>query len=423
MRFILNLFLTAIFSIGILSNGIAHAASITISYSDNNSFVVTGNGLAGVHAMDITIDYDSSVLSNPRIVAGFLSKDAMFAANPNIRGRILIGLATNSPISGDGTLATISFDNNGSGVGKIRALSVEASDVSGKPLSVSKVIGAQPEPQSPVAEQGSTGQVISPTQQVIRVENNPNPSSSTGAQPAPTGSVVQVPAGESEKTQTSPVLAPESHPAEPSSTGQQDKGTEPDNAAIAAANTVPEEKASWNPPVTKSILNRFRDFQGEKTPKNLLGLFSEGKSTVFRQEPPIVFSDGSSQVSVHIAIPSARQAPNFSLRGAKLVSLNPNGEQDWSCTITPDQNVVEATITVLFEGNSLDVPVIVAPAVPDMLTKKNILNEAAFALFLKERGTEQVPIGDLNNDGHRDYVDDYIYACNYLFLTAPSPEK
>jgi hypothetical protein len=42
------------------------------------------------------------------------------------------------------------------------------------------------------------------------------------------------------------------------------------------------------------------------------------------------------------------------------------------------------------------------------------LTEADFNQFLKERGTDKAPRFDLNGDGKRDYVDDYIFTANYL---------
>ena len=43
--------------------------------------------------------------------------------------------------------------------------------------------------------------------------------------------------------------------------------------------------------------------------------------------------------------------------------------------------------------------------------------------FLAERGTEKAPLGDLNNDGRRDYRDDYIMVGNYLLASFPATAK
>ena len=48
------------------------------------------------------------------------------------------------------------------------------------------------------------------------------------------------------------------------------------------------------------------------------------------------------------------------------------------------------------------------------LVRPRPVTEADFQLFLKERGTPSASRFDLNRDGRRDYLDDYIFTANYL---------
>lgn len=59
-------------------------------------------------------------------------------------------------------------------------------------------------------------------------------------------------------------------------------------------------------------------------------------------------------------------------------------------------------------------PLTLVPKASPEVGKKKGLDEAAFNAFLSERGTSERPKFDLNNDGKRDYIDDYIYTANYI---------
>jgi hypothetical protein len=48
------------------------------------------------------------------------------------------------------------------------------------------------------------------------------------------------------------------------------------------------------------------------------------------------------------------------------------------------------------------------------LSKRGAVTEEDFKLFLKDRGTLKSPKYDLNGDGKRDYLDDYIFTANYI---------
>jgi hypothetical protein len=78
------------------------------------------------------------------------------------------------------------------------------------------------------------------------------------------------------------------------------------------------------------------------------------------------------------------------------------------------EGVSSAEIIIFIDGNARRVPITVTPAAKVDLLSPGKVTEADFDLFLKERGTEKAPRFDLNGDGRRDYVDDYIFTANYL---------
>lgn len=71
----------------------------------------------------------------------------------------------------------------------------------------------------------------------------------------------------------------------------------------------------------------------------------------------------------------------------------------------------EASVTVLEQGVVVTIPLTVTPPIDLKLLPKGKFDETAFVLFLKERDGAK---GDLNGDGIRNYVDEYIYTANYM---------
>ena len=75
-------------------------------------------------------------------------------------------------------------------------------------------------------------------------------------------------------------------------------------------------------------------------------------------------------------------------------------------------------MTVVHAGGMLEFPLAVAPSAATAAGTPALGTEADFVRFLKDRGTDKQPHFDLNGDGARNYVDDYIFAVNYLAAQA-----
>jgi len=84
----------------------------------------------------------------------------------------------------------------------------------------------------------------------------------------------------------------------------------------------------------------------------------------------------------------------------------------------PEKGVYKATLTTMHGESMTEIPLTVAPQVVIGTGKDGLAAEAAFADFLKDRGSEKAPRFDLNADGLRNYIDDYIFTANYLALKA-----
>jgi len=248
--------------------------------------------------------------------------------------------------------------------------------------------------------------------------------------PVMTGGTVTMPAeGESsrEKPREEVPPAAATAPKEPAVAAMAKKET----AAAAAAGESEPSASSRQAPAGKpgeqsrkqsvsyrSVLEQFQTFTGVKTPKALIALFDQNVMPGIRQEPPVVLSDGDATAKVFITPSSSQEteSPNFALKEAKLVSLKMEENNTWVIELLPAKGAYKATVRMLQSGAMTEIPVTVAPPISKTMKigKGDALTEADFIMFLKERGTGKAPRFDLDGDGKRDYIDDYIFTANYL---------
>jgi hypothetical protein len=186
--------------------------------------------------------------------------------------------------------------------------------------------------------------------------------------------------------------------------------------AAGGAETAAERPAAQHvpPPRVESVLERFRLFQGEKTVGSLAALFKRDGAVSFSQSPAIAIADGKSSVRLAISGVTGDKAPNFTFHAARFVSLSHTGVGAWEVEVTPEPGAVQAGVTMFMNGTQQEFPLTVTPKVDLVVTKGAGVGESDFLFFLKERGTTSAPKFDLNGDGRRDYLDDYIFTANYL---------
>jgi hypothetical protein len=162
--------------------------------------------------------------------------------------------------------------------------------------------------------------------------------------------------------------------------------------------------------VTDTVLERFRTYTGPRTREAFAELFSLRADSVVRQQPPIALSDGKTAVMIAVKVVSADgTAPNFAVEGAKLLSLESTQQDEWLIKVLPPPGALHVSLLVINGPETNSFPLTVSPSLPQ---KFNASSEA-FASYL-DAADMAGPQYDVNGDGRRDYIDDYIYTANFL---------
>jgi len=408
-----------------LSSEAAAAPSVTIGPASDSVYVVQGNDFSGASGIEVTVSYDPTALASPQVVQGALVGGALMAINVSTPGKIRLALVRVTAINGSGTIATITFTRVKSTGADIQSVVSSAINSSGRSIPVtSQAMNSVKTADSNVsteqhAEQPTNGASTSMVPGTpVTTAPSPVPGTPVTTATAPTGIVAM--AVQSAGTSSSEVQG-----ATPSADQQATDARQPNTDAIVPSEAAkdssgekmiakaiePERKKIM---MFSSVLERFKDFKGEKTPKTLIALFSPQKGQA-RQDPPIVLSDGKTTMKVLLDVNPAGENNNFLLDGVSLVSLTNKDKNAWVAELLPDKKTTGATISIPRNNQWEVMPLTVAPPMDVKIDRSSDrLSEADFKLFLKEHGTAKAPKFDLNNDGRRDYIDDFIFTANYL---------
>ena len=383
-------------------------AAIVVAPAGNGAYTVQGSGITNTAAFEFTLIYDGRSLANPRMTAGPLLTGALVAVNPNMPGMIRFAAVTGRPITGSGVLANIEFDVSGQ-TGGITAFTAKLASITGLPLPVVVQVvpravtpdqtTARPPAETipdatrstavnlpvvmpfPVGPRTHQTMTTNPTVSAVRKENTPNPL--TGKPPAPPAARTIAPAA----------------------------------APLTAAGPDGKSRKSYS---QQSVLDRFRDYTGERTPQAMTSLFSQDSLIGFHQEPAVALADGRTKVTMAFIAPDdQRGSPDIAVMGARLLSLSrdPASSNTWLAELLPEKNTMKAIMTIPLRDIMMVVPLTVAPAIELARGGQGAVTEADFKEFLRERGTAREPKNDLNRDGKRDYLDEFIYTANYLVKT------
>ena len=404
----------------------ASAANVTVVPSGRGVFIVQGTGLTGVAAMDVTIAYDAATLSNPVVASGSLVSGGMAAANSGTPGILRLAIITTQPITGAGPIATVTFEPKGGSGGRILSLEASLSDEKGKPMDVVSSVGpggtaetapppagGDPAAESIAASAAKGGSLETAALASLQTAGGGDPVRQEGVTTVPTegsdGPAMKETAGEATLRQEPPPMGEATAALAREPAADRPVGVPP----------APEtERKGGNFIGTKGVVDRFRDFAGERNPKNLVSLVLAGEAKRVTQHPTISLSDGATAVRITVETgQEAGAAPNIVLSGARLTGLTRGEGSAWHIDVVPDKGTILATLTVGHNGIITEVPLAVAPPAGIDLDGSGKVNEADFTLFLKERGAENVPRFDLNGDGVRNYLDDYIFTANFIVQT------
>ena len=371
---------------------LSFGANVSAIPQGNGVFSIQGSGMDGVAGIDLNISYPSS-LSSPSVTQGGFISGGMMVANTNNTGSIKIAIISSKAFSGSsGEIVRITFGNKGSGT-----LSVSASMINSNAAPVSATGSSSVVTQTPGIPFSTTTTTTAPTTPLT-----PGSSASTTLGTV-TMSDESQPKSEAKKAETGENLAPEATVA------AAEAGEKAAETQVIAKLPEPSAKAEANQ-VYGSVLDRFRTYQGEKSPALMTALFTKTVAASIRQEPTIAVSNGKTNVVIIADLTAAAGAsPNFALSGARMVSLKKDDESGkWVLEALPQANSLTASVTILNANSVIEFPLTVVPPVAGVSAQ-----EADFAAFLKDNGAKP-PKHDLNGDGRHDYLDDFIYTAHYL---------
>ena len=390
----------------------AFAGTISVVSAGGTAFTLMASGFDAPAGFQLMVNYDTAHFSNPRVVQGSLTSGAMFAVNANVPGAIQLAVVSHPAMKGSGPIAIITFDPSSDLAGTISVSGTAINSASAK-LSVT-TNGWSGGTGSGTAEAVSTGTGGTGGTGAITTSGG----TSTGS-PLVVGGTMTMPTDDSATRERKEAPG---QPAKPESSDV--AGAAPvSSEAPVAPEAQPKKAQAYIPTPVQSVLERFRLFTGEKTPKNLVALFDRDPGAPFSQFPPVCVADGKASVRVSIPKVTGDKDPNFTFNHASYLSLKQAGDGEWQVVVRPDKGALKASISMLTDGGQQEIPLTVSPAADIDLNKSGTVGEADFQLFLKTRGSDAAPKFDLNKDGKRDYQDDYIFTVNYLVMKAARDKK
>jgi hypothetical protein len=412
-----NTFIAAILTLCCASTSYA-LPSVSIPPSDSGTYIVQGTEMDRVAGIQIDITYDATSLKTPTVTQGGLVSGAMLAANTTLPGIIKIAIISTRAFSGSGPIATISFASK-TGSGGITSVKTSMIDIKGTPVgsSGSSSPGETPASgliQAPGVPFSQPSQPSSTSAQ----QQGTSAAAASGAAAAPVLGAVTLPAEQPQRTDSQP--APAS--AVPEITGETVTAKiaeQPQPSAVPAADSKPQETPQYNK--YRGVLDRFKQYSGSKDLASMTALFDKEIAPTVRQVPPLLLSDGHSKAALTVDIPARiSTSPNFAVNGGALVSFKQDNKVNgrWTVVVLPEAGAVRVTATIIAGAEEFESPLTVAPPAKTTLT----LDKSGWKRFLKETGTPSAPLHDLNNDGVRDYIDEYIFVAN-LLARKTSPAK
>jgi len=384
-------------------------STLTLTPSGEGVFLLQGVGIEDAGAFDITIYYDAATLANPRVDQGSLISGAMLAVNPNTPGMLRMAIIRTTPIRGSGIIAKITFDRKGSAPGKINTLNAHLVNIDGKPLpavvQVTNPTDASSDASSASQDTASSPAATPSSGSGVPVSRtNPPPAIIIAGQPDTIGEKVSSDEKAAQSADPNAIREPVKEPVVIA--GKADRP--PD--AIA---NVPEKKVYKQ----KSILDRFREYKGERTAKALILLFEQDGMIGFRQEPPVALSTGKDRVkAVFITTAGSKSSSDMAVMGARLISLksDPEYTNTWIAELEPVKGEYSASISVPQDRVIMVYPLTIAPKIDVDMDRSGKVTEEYFTLFLQGPAGKNLKGFDVNGDGKRDYIDDYIFTANYI---------
>ena len=385
----------------------AYAVELTVAPLGDGRFSVNGAAMDGVAGIDLTIYYDSSLLSGPSVIQGGVISGAMMAANTNNPGTIKVAIISTRAFNGSGQLLAINFAGR-NGSGGITNVNAKTIDIKGTQLQTAVFIH-QEQPSGPPSQPSDSSSFPQDRQTATQSQTTAaatNQLTSTSATPS-IGSIslptdnMQPETQKRQEQQTSPP---------PSEQYRQPSQAVPRAEDDRQAEEKPKKAEELKRIGYVSVLDRFKSYKGDRNPHILAELFSKAVDSAITQEPLITAADGTSTVKLKVLLDQKDDtAPNFAASAAKIVSLKSDETSGrWIIELLPAKGTMTASLSILAGSRLMEIPLVAVPPV-----KSIDFSAKEIAAFIKDYGADK-PLYDFNKDGRHDYIDDYIYAGNLL---------
>jgi len=330
------------------------AMRLHVTAEDNGKFILDGDNVKGVEAVDITINYDSTFLANTRV---------------EVQGGLLTDVSAHSP----GALTVkifrpdpdmmfqlqLTFDKRGDSPGGLKEVAATVTDTSGKsyqaPTDIFHLTPSQPEGQATSSDgEGAAGSSAHGTAFLTKREKS-------------------------------------------------------------VLDRFEEFRGTKGIKEFSALFER-RDREGVAQDATCIGsqcqiLFERLDVGEIAQEPAIALADGETPVMIRLALrPEEDDPPVFALTGAKLVSLQKSGEKSWVIRAVPDKGKAEADFIVRLGGKTLEFPLVVAPPV----YVQDGVTEGGFLVALDRYLYGQAAECRMKGRPFRQFLHEYIFTANYL---------
>ena len=380
----------------------AAASTVNLTPAGSGVFFLEGSSFQNIAALDITITYSTGSLSNPKVVQGNLISGALMIANTKTPGTIRMAVVHHDAMTGSGNIATITFI--GSGSGDAISLSATALDPAGKTVSLVAAGNA--------ADSG---------------QSTPPPNQQETQPAAPPATAQQMPGQIIAKTNLNSFSALMTE----DTTSQQPKERtpdqpEPEKADVPLALTGPEvtrppdsdrqpAKSMDRVFTQQSALYRFSTYKGARTPESLTGLMTGESPLGYRQDPIAAISNGASTIRVTIISSAENNAPQFTARNGRIVSVEKDRDRShtWIVTIRPDKDTYDSSVAVRESGVVRELSLTVSPKADVDLDGSGTVTIRDFQIYLDPKNNRKTFHYPVAGGKRTSYLDDFVFTANY----------
>jgi hypothetical protein len=355
--------------------------TLFVSPDGDGAFIIEGDNIGSADYIEITVSYDQTILAHPRVS---LQGGSVFNVYDGIPG-VLTFNSYRGDNNNSSFEAHLNFDKKGDSQGGIISVHANTREPDGSDAPSRSILNLPSPPVSTAQEAESTPELVSAIASDeggdSRSEDESGKEHAGGTQPA----------------NSAPCDA--------------EAASRPEKRAVAVGPHTVSNNPDTIKNTEKSVLQRFKEFKGERGLKTFVALFERPPRNASVQEPLVALSDGKTPVRLKLELQTkGGGAPNFALIDAELVHVQKESEKEWVITIMPQAGSWNSSLHVMIDEESSEFPLVVAP--PATIRKE--ITERTFVTELDRFIVEQVGRGNGQNDPSRRVPYEYIFTANYL---------